>query len=381
MGPVTDRIRTVAGDSPPPMGRVDMRAADLNRVTGRHGSAEELSPINGVALVVVDLRSGAWPDVSAIAIESLPCVVVARTSATTSGAEAALAACCDVVLGDPVSTGPGFTAVSAVSAADGIRAVVADEAQVDELFATILANPLAAVSLALLLRSQSGRTIEDGLVAESTTYSLLQSGPEFARWLTSRPTRAPRVQQGPSVRIERDDDILRLTISRPQVHNAFDRSVRDGLTEGLELALADPSIRRVVLSGDGPSFSSGGDLDEFGSFADPVSSHLTRLTRSPARLVARLKALGTRVEVHLHGACMGAGIELPAFATHIVADPDSRLALPELRYGLIPGAGGTVSVTRRIGRHRSAYLGLSGRTIDAATALRWGLVDRIEPRP
>lgn len=363
------------------MGRVDMRADDLIHVAGREGSAEELSPINGVALVVVDLRSGEWPDVSAIAIESLPCVVVARTSATTSGAEAALAACCDVVLGDPVSTGPRSTSDSAASAADGVRAVCADEDQADELFATILANPLAAASLALLLRGQPGRTIEEGLVAESTTYSLLQSGPEFARWLSSRPTRPPRAQQGPSVRIERADDILRLTISRPQVHNAFDRSVRDGLTEGLELALADPSIRRVVLSGDGPSFSSGGDLDEFGSFADPVSSHLTRLTRSPARLVALLSAPRARVEVHLHGACMGAGIELPAFATHIIADPDSRLALPELRYGLIPGAGGTVSVTRRIGRHRSAYLGLSGRTIDAATALRWGLVDRIGPRP
>ena len=180
-------------------------------------------------------------------------------------------------------------------------------------------------------------------------------------------------------RIERDDETITLTISRPQVHNAFDRSVRDGLTEGLDLALADSTVTRVVLAGDGPSFSSGGDLDEFGSFADPVSSHLTRLTRSPARLVTRLCAAGVRVEVALHGACMGAGIELPAFATHLVAHPDSRLALPELRYGLIPGAGGTVSVTRRIGRHRSAYLGLSGRTIDAPTALRWGLVDEVSP--
>ena len=363
------------------MERVDMRADDLIHVASRGGSAEELSPINGVALVVVDLRTGEWPDVSAIVIESLPCVVVARTSATTSEAEAALAACCDVVLGDPVSTGAGSTSAAAADAVAAAGVVFADEAQADELFATILANPLAAASLALLLRGQPGRTIEEGLVAESVTYSLLQSGPEFARWLSSRPTRTRRIQEGPSVRIERDDDVLRLTISRPQVHNAFDRSVRDGLTEGLELALADPSIRRVVLSGDGPSFSSGGDLDEFGSFADPVSSHLTRLTRSPARLMARLSSPDVRVEVHLHGACMGAGIELPAFATDIIADPNSRLALPELRYGLIPGAGGTVSVTRRIGRHRSAYLGLSGRTIDAATALRWGLVDRIEPRP
>lgn len=57
------------------------------------------------------------------------------------------------------------------------------------------------------------------------------------------------------------------------------------------------------------------------------------------------------------------------------------LGLPELNLGLIPGAGGTVSVTRRIGRWRTAYLILSGRTIDAQTALRWGLVDEIAPVP
>ncbi|MCW2550649.1 MAG: enoyl-CoA hydratase, partial [Mycobacterium sp.] len=57
--------------------------------------------------------------------------------------------------------------------------------------------------------------------------------------------------------------------------------------------------------------------------------------------------------------------------------PDSVLGLPELALGLLPGAGGTVSITRRIGRWRTAYLVLSGRTIDAATALDWGLVDAI----
>jgi enoyl-CoA hydratase/carnithine racemase len=59
------------------------------------------------------------------------------------------------------------------------------------------------------------------------------------------------------------------------------------------------------------------------------------------------------------------------------AHPDTVLGLPELSLGLIPGAGGTVSISRRIGRWRTAYLVLSGRTIDAPTALRWGLVDEI----
>ena len=117
--------------------------------------------------------------------------------------------------------------------------------------------------------------------------------------------------------------------------------LRDALTEALTVAASDPSIAAVRLTGAGRSFSSGGDLDEFGSFPDPATAHVTRLTRSPARLA---HLLGDRLEVHLHGACMGAGIELPAFARHVVAAQDVAIALPEVGLGLIPGAGGTVSL-------------------------------------
>jgi enoyl-CoA hydratase/carnithine racemase len=70
-------------------------------------------------------------------------------------------------------------------------------------------------------------------------------------------------------------------------------------------------------------------------------------------------------------------VELAAFAAQVVARPDFSAALPEVGLGLIPGAGGTWSVTRRVGRHRLALLALSGARIDAATALRWGLVDEV----
>ena len=76
---------------------------------------------------------------------------------------------------------------------------------------------------------------------------------------------------------------------------------------------------------------------------------------------------------------MGAGIEVPAFAGRVVATADAAIALPELGAGLVPGAGGTVSIPRRIGRHRTALLGLTGSPIDAPTALAWGLVDAVEP--
>ena len=83
--------------------------------------------------------------------------------------------------------------------------------------------------------------------------------------------------------------------------------------------------------------------------------------------------------MYVHGSTLGGGIEMAAFADRIVADPGSTFGLPEVAIGLIPGAGGTVSLPRRIGRQRTAALGISGRSIDAATALEWGLVDEVSP--
>jgi enoyl-CoA hydratase/carnithine racemase len=99
-------------------------------------------------------------------------------------------------------------------------------------------------------------------------------------------------------------------------------------------------VTAVHLRGAGPSFCSGGDLDEFGTRSDPPSAHLLRLLRSPARSLA---AVSDRVTAHLHGDAVGSGIELAAFAGRVVADPSTRIALPEVGLGLIPGAGGTVS--------------------------------------
>jgi enoyl-CoA hydratase/carnithine racemase len=106
---------------------------------------------------------------------------------------------------------------------------------------------------------------------------------------------------------------------------------------------------------------------------------LIRTRHSPARLLA---SLGDRVTAYLHGACMGSGIELPAFAHSVVASADTVVRLPELEMGLIPGAGGTVSLARRVGRARTGWLVWSGQAIDAGTAQAWGLVDQLaEPTP
>jgi enoyl-CoA hydratase/carnithine racemase len=96
--------------------------------------------------------------------------------------------------------------------------------------------------------------------------------------------------------------------------------MRNALMEAFHLVRADDSISRVTLRGAGSSYSSGGDLDEFGSFADPASAHLVRLTASVGRAIAEVSA---RVRVELRGACMGSGIELPAFAARGSAFPSS----------------------------------------------------------
>ena len=136
-----------------------------------------------------------------------------------------------------------------------------------------------------------------------------------------------------------------------------------------------PASRRRPFAARGVCFSAGGDLDEFGEAVDAGLAHASRLTRSAG---AALHALRDRVEARLHGACVGAGIELPAFVNHVVARDDAFFQLPEVSMGLVPGAGGTVSILPRIGRRRLAYMALTGVRIDAATALEWGLVDEIE---
>ncbi|HVN37756.1 MAG TPA: enoyl-CoA hydratase/isomerase family protein [Myxococcota bacterium] len=322
-------------------------------------SGERFGPHGDEPLLAIDLVGGAGPEsvspsrreAAQHALASLPCpsVGIAAEPDELDLGRAALAKRLDVVV------------ESAEACAEVARAVAR--------------QPIAAAALVQLLRLSEGRPVADGLVAESLTYSTLQAGPGFAAWLSLRG--APRLrppETDPAVRIARHGDRLDLVLARPAKRNAFSAAMRDALCEALEVAVADASIREVTLSGDGPDFCSGGDLDEFGSLPDPATAHAIRTTRSPARLLA---ACAARVAARVHGACVGAGVELPAFAKQMVAAPDARFWLPELSMGLVPGAGGTVSLPRRIGRQRTAWMALTGARVDARTAKEWGLVDAI----
>ena len=252
--------------------------------------------------------------------------------------------------------------------------VVDDEGQLSVLANAVAACPQASVTLVQVLRMSDTLSQLDALVAESLAYATLQGGGEFARWLAHRGTRVRRPEPTPPVVVTRDDDRLCIQLSRPRIHNLYNAAMRDALVEALVVAAADPQLR-VEISGAGRSFCAGGDLAEFGTFSDAATAHLIR---SSANAAPYLLAVADRITVQAHGACVGAGIELAAFASRVNASPDAFFQLPEVSMGLIPGAGGTVSITARIGRQRTAWMALTGERIDAPNALRWGLVDSVD---
>jgi hypothetical protein len=242
-----------------------------------------------------------------------------------------------------------------------------------------VSTPCASLTLAGVLRSAAYEQVDRGLVTESLAYSTLQSGAEFAHWRAAAAARGARSVEdrssdaGPRVRVERIGDVLSIALTRPARRNALDARMRDELLEALGPALWDTRLR-VELSGEGPTFCAGGDLDEFGTATDPAAAHLVRLANGLGPVMHELR---DRLTVRVHGHCHGAGIELAAFAARVVADVGSRFTLPEVAMGLIPGAGGTTSIPRRIGPGRTLWLALSGAALDASTALEWGLIDAI----
>jgi enoyl-CoA hydratase/carnithine racemase len=252
------------------------------------------------------------------------------------------------------------------------------EDELSLLVTQIQRNPVASAVLVEVLRGIGSLTIQDGLALESLAYATLQGGREFARWLSDQHPRSPAKAKPPAadvVLLERQDDQLDIVLDCPRNRNALSTAMRDGLTDAFRLVATDDDIRHVEVRANGPCFSAGGDLTEFGTARDPAAAHRIRMLRMPARYLA---AEADRYHFHVHGACVGAGIELPAFAGRITAAADTFFQLPEVAMGLIPGAGGCVSIPRRIGRQRTAYMALTNRRIGAQQALAWGLVDAIE---
>jgi len=294
-----------------------------------------------------------------------PIALVDLDSARDAPATIALPPCPVAGVGDP-----------AHPLAPLLDAVIVPPVTLDGLVRQVVANPHAAAVVTQVLRLLPSLAPDDGLVAESLAYATLQGSAEHARWLAGRS--AMSAGEAGAVRLDRADDHLIVTLDRPGNGNAIDRTMRDALHEAFELAALDDTIARVSLRGAGKAFSLGAELAEFGTTRDPAFAHSIRQQTLPARMAARC---ADRLDAHVQGACVGAGLELAAWARRLTASPDAWFQLPELAMGVLPGAGGCVSLVRRIGRHKTALMVLSGKRLSARHALAWGLVDAVVDDP
>jgi hypothetical protein len=236
-------------------------------------------------------------------------------------------------------------------------------------------QPTAASVATQIMRMTLALPFDQALVLESLGYSMLLASAAFHNWRAATPISRRDDHQIPRLRTEWRDDLIRLTLTRPDARNAVDSLMRDALVDALESAALDPQGLPIELCAEGPSFSAGGDLGQFGDASDVGLAHLIRMAQAPTLQVHRLRE---RTTARLHGACIGAGIEIPAAAGRVTARPGAFFRLPELAMGLVPGAGGTASIPRRIGRRRTCYMAISGLDVDVATALAWGLIDEVD---
>jgi 3-hydroxyacyl-CoA dehydrogenase len=158
-----------------------------------------------------------------------------------------------------------------------------------------------------------------------------------------------------------------LLIDNPPV-NVLGASVRAGLAHTLEAALADASVRAIVIACAGKTFSAGADIGEFdGPIAEPTLQ----------AVFAAIEASNKPVVAALHGLALGGGVELALVCHYRVATPEAKLGFPEITLGLIPGAGGTQRLPRVVGAAAALDMIVSGVPVDAEAALNLGLVDEV----
>jgi len=182
----------------------------------------------------------------------------------------------------------------------------------------------------------------------------------------------------PVVLYEKDGDgsVAIVTLNRPEVLNAYDVTMRDGLYECLEAVRDDPDVRVMVLQGNGRAFCTGGDIHEFGSAPSPVGAREVRWRRDVWGTLWRLPKITLAA---VHGVAVGGGFEMALLCDQCIAATDARFALPEVGLGMIPGVAGTQTAPRLVGLGRGVDVVVAARWLDARTARRWGIAAKVVP--
>ena len=165
------------------------------------------------------------------------------------------------------------------------------------------------------------------------------------------------------------DGIATLTVNSPPV-NALSAAVRQGILAGIEAAGQDPAVRAVVLACAGRTFIAGADITEFGKPMVEPSLHA---------VIRAIEACPKLVVAAIHGTALGGGLETALGCHYRVAVPSAKLGLPEVKLGLLPGAGGTQRLPRVVGAAQALEMVTSGTPIGAGKAAELGLVDALAP--
>lgn len=172
--------------------------------------------------------------------------------------------------------------------------------------------------------------------------------------------------------------VATITLARPERLNAINMAMRDLLWTYFEAARDLPDARVLLFRGEGPAFSAGADISEFGTAPSVIDSRRARHERD---LWGELIGHRCVTIARMHGFCYGAGLELPLCCDYRIAANTTRFALPEVTLGYIPSAGATQTLPRLIPPGVAAHMILTGEPISAADALRWGLVTQSVPEP
>ncbi len=180
------------------------------------------------------------------------------------------------------------------------------------------------------------------------------------------------------VRLERDGDVVIITLDRPDKHNAFTDEMDRQLFDAFEAAHDDPGVGCIVWRGEGKSFSSGRDVGELGQ-RPPGVSDFQYIARGHAR-TRLLYTSPVPVLVALHGWAIGGSFERALLCDMRIAADDARFMLPETKHGVIPDSAGVARLFQMCGHGIATDMALTGRVMDAEEALRHGIVSRVVPR-
>jgi enoyl-CoA hydratase/carnithine racemase len=195
--------------------------------------------------------------------------------------------------------------------------------------------------------------------------------------MSARQDSTAETSASPAVLYEKRDNVAWVTLNRPNRLNAYNVEMRDNLFEVLSAIYDDPDVRAMILSGAGSSFSTGGDVSEFGQAPSPTAARWIRFRRD---VWGRLRSLPVPTIAAVHGFTVGGGMEMALLCDIAISASDARFCLPETGLGMIPGVAGTQTAARRLRYGWALDLCITGRWIDARQALILGLVAQVVER-